>query len=292
MNYIPPLASFQSSYSALEDVCPTIAVDHIYDELKRKFIASGDDSTINITQRREIVRRFEEVDRSIPLVTTPTDGLILAELMINTSAMGDIVECGCFAGGSSAKLSIVTQLLNKRLVIFDSFQGLLVVQEFDKIDYHTRHPAGWLKPWYTGKYSASMEIVKNNIAAYGEISVCDFVPGYFTSTLAAPNLPDHIALAFTDVDTPTAVHTCLTQIWPHLSSGGIYASHDVALIKSLQVLLSREVWSDEIGEFPPILFGAGFGVCDHAPHMGYFVKGDTITAEYLKSLTLNKRPID
>ncbi|MGH3626093.1 MAG: TylF/MycF/NovP-related O-methyltransferase [Sciscionella sp.] len=291
-NCVPPSVPSQSSHSVLEDVCPTLVTDHTYDELKRKFIANGDDSTIDAAQRREVVRRFEEVDRSIPLVTTPTDGLILAELMINTSAVGDIVECGCFAGGSSTKLSIITQLLNKRLVIFDSFQGLLVIQEHDKRDYHTRQPVDWLKPWRSGKYSAPIEIVMNNIATYGEISVCDFVPGYFDGTLMASNLPDHIALAFTDVDTPTAVRTCLTRIWPYLSSGGIYASHDVALIKSLQVLLSQEVWSDEIGEFPPILFGAGFGVCDSAPHMGYFVKGNAIAVEYLKSLTLNKRSID
>jgi hypothetical protein len=33
-------------------------------------------------------------------------------------------------------------------------------------------------------------------------------------------------------------------------------------------------------------------VCDSAPHMGYFVKGKDLSAEYLKSLTVDKRPID
>lgn len=288
MNDIARSTPHQPSALPLEEVHPTLVGDHTYDGLKRKFIENGQRSEVDTAQRRELVRRFEEVDRSLPIVTTQTDGLILAELLISTSAAGDVVECGCFAGGSSAKLSIMAELLGKKLFIFDSFQGLLVDNEHDRSDYHARRPAGWLKPWSTGKYTASLEIVKHNVAACGEISVCEFIPGYLSDTLMPPQLPDRISLAFTDVDTPAAVHTCLTRIWPHLSPEGVYASHDVALIKSLQVLLSETVWRDEIGAFPPILFGAGFGLCDSAPHMGYFAKGENLSAAYLKSLTIDK----
>jgi O-methyltransferase len=292
MDHVPRSSPSESTSVSVEDVRPTLATDDTYTELKRKFIDNGDVSAIGIAQRRDMVGGFEEIDRSVPLATTPMDGLLLAELLMSTSGDGDVVECGCFSGGSSAKLSIVAAALGKRLVIFDSFKGLLVVDEYDKRDYHARRPVGWLPVWRSGKYSASLELVKDNITRYGEISVCDFVPGYFQDTLRGAVLPERIALAFTDVDTPTAVRTCLTRLWPHLASGGVYASHDVALIKSLQVLLSESVWRDEIGEFPPILFGAGFGVCDSAPHMGYFVKGKDLSAEYLKSLTIDKRPID
>ncbi|WP_318205814.1 TylF/MycF/NovP-related O-methyltransferase [Streptomyces sp. SCL15-4] len=277
---------------SVEHVRPTIATDDTYTELKRKFIGNGSTSAIGIAQRRDMVRRFEEIDRSVPIGTTPMDGLLLAELLMSTSADGDVVECGCFSGGSSAKLSIVAAALAKRLVIFDSFKGLLVLDEYDRRDYHARRHVDWMPVWYSGKYSASVETVKDNITRYGEISVCDFVPGYFEDTLQDSALPERIALAFTDVDTPTAVRTCLTRLWPRLAPGGVYASHDVALIKSLQALLSETVWRDEIGEFPPILFGAGFGVCNSAPNMGYFVKGEALTAEYLKSLTISKAQID
>ncbi|WP_263247153.1 TylF/MycF family methyltransferase [Saccharopolyspora rosea] len=278
--------------SQAEDVRPTLATEDTYDELKRKFIANGSDSVIDGAQRREMVRRFEEIDRSIPLATTPTDGLLLAEMLMSTTADGDVVECGCFSGGSSAKLSIVAAALGRRLTVFDSFQGLHVVDEHDEQDLHVRRHVGWLEPWHSGKYRASLEVVRDNIASRGEIAVCEFVPGYVEDTLHAPELPERVALAFTDVDTPGAVRTCLTRIWPRIAPGGVYASHDVALLKSLQVLLSESVWRDELGEFPPILFGAGFGVCDSAPHMGYFVKGRDLPPEYLKSLTIDKRQVD
>ncbi|MFI1016643.1 TylF/MycF/NovP-related O-methyltransferase [Streptomyces sp. NPDC020965] len=292
MSHASPSSPGGAPKATVEDVRPTLATEDTYEVLRRKFIANGARSVIDSAQRRDMVRRFEEIDRSVPLATTPTDGLLLAEMLMNTSAVGDVVECGCFSGGSSAKLSIVAAALRKRLTIFDSFQGLLVVDDYDRNDFHARRHTGWLPTWHSGKYSASLESVRGNITAYGEISVCDFVPGYVEDTLRAPELPERIAVAFTDVDTPSAVRTCLTRIWPGLAPGGVYASHDVALLKSLQVLLSESVWRDEIGEFPPILFGAGFGVCDAAPHMGYFVKGQNLSAEYLKSLTIDKLTID
>ncbi|HKR51774.1 MAG TPA: hypothetical protein VJT72_19755, partial [Pseudonocardiaceae bacterium] len=86
---------------SVENVRPTLATDDTYTELKRKFIANGDRSAVGIAQRRDMVRRFEEIDRSVPLATTPMDGLLLAELLMSTSGDGDVVECGCFSGGSS-----------------------------------------------------------------------------------------------------------------------------------------------------------------------------------------------
>ncbi|MGW4022698.1 TylF/MycF/NovP-related O-methyltransferase [Streptomyces sp. NPDC005009] len=280
-----------SGLASVEQVRPTLATEDTYEELKRKFVANGDHSPVDRVQRAELVRRFEEIDRSVPLATTPTDGLVLAELMMSTTADGDFVECGCFSGGSSAKLSLVASALGRRLTVFDSFQGLLVLDDFDREDYHVRRHVGWLPTWHSGKYSASLETVRENITALGDISVCRLVPGYVEDTLRSPDLPERVAMAFTDVDTPSAVRTCLTRIWPQVGEEGVYASHDIALMKSLQVLLSASVWRDELGEFPPILFGAGFGVCDSAPHMGYFVKGDDLSAEYLKSLTLDKQPV-
>ena len=117
-----------------------------------------------------------------------------------------------------------------------------VVDEHDEQDLHVRRHVGWLEPWHSGKYRASLEVVRDNIASRGEIAVCEFVPGYVEDTLHAPELPERVALAFTDVDTPGAVRTCLTRIWPRIAPGGVYASHDVALLKSLQVLLSDIHW--------------------------------------------------
>ena len=122
---------------------------------------------------------------------------------------------------------------------------------------------------------------------YGEPDRCHFVEGWFEDTLVPENLPAEACFVFADVDMAQSAQTCLTRLWPLLSRGGVYASHDVAYIKVLQALMSEEVWSNTLKSFPPILFGAGFGICDASPHPGYFVKGD-VSPEYLKQLTIQK----
>ena len=94
-----------------------------YGYFRRKFIQNGKGSSIGATTRAEIAARFELIDRSVPIGTTSTEGLVLAELLINCTGAGEVVECGCYAGGSSAKLSIVASLLGKHLFVFDSFEG-------------------------------------------------------------------------------------------------------------------------------------------------------------------------
>ena len=75
MDHVPRSRPSESTSASVADVRPTLATDDTYTELRRKFIDNGDMSAIGIAQRRDLVRRFEEIDRSVPLVTTPMDGL-------------------------------------------------------------------------------------------------------------------------------------------------------------------------------------------------------------------------
>lgn len=270
----------------LERVTPVQAGGDTYPHLRTCFVANGRTSPVGERERTEIVRRFEVIDASVPIATTPTDGLVLAELLINSGA-GDVIECGTFAGGSSAKLSIVAALLGKTLHVCDSFQGLPVSDADNLRDHHARRSDDWVTDWETGRYAARLDQVRDTISRHGEPACCRFVEGWFEDTLVADNLPAQACLVFSDVDVASSALTCLTRLWPLLSPGGVFVSHDIAYIKVLQVLMSEDVWTNTLRSFPPILFGAGFGIGDGSPHLGYFVKGD-VTAEYLKSLTLQR----
>lgn len=258
-----------------------------YPYYRELFIQNGRQGRYDSKVRAEVVARFEEIDRSVRVASTPTDALILAEAILSMQADGDIVECGCFAGASSAKLSIVAKLIGRKLIVCDSFEGLPAGGERA---VHARKSADELPhDWRSGDYSLGLEGVRNNISRFGEISVCSFVKGWFEQTLKPENLPTQIAAAFTDVDLNSSARECLLRLWPLLSHQAIYFSHDVAFITVLQHLLDENVWKNELKSFPPIFFGAGFGVCDLSPHLGYMVKGNNVSAEYLKSLTLNKK---
>lgn len=258
-----------------------------YPYYRELFIKNGQVSSTNRQTRSEIVARFEEIDRRVPVASSQTDGLILAEAILSLKADGDIVECGCFAGASSAKLSILAKHVGKKLVVCDSFEGLPAGGERA---VHARKSADELPhDWRSGDYSLGLEGVKNNITKFGEISGCSFVKGWFENTLKPENLPAQIAAAFTDVDLNSSARECLVRLWPLLSNQAVYFSHDVAFITVMQHLLDENLWKNELKSFPPIFFGAGFGVCDLSPHLGYMVKGSGVSAEYLKSLTLNKQ---
>jgi O-methyltransferase len=259
-----------------------------YFELRERFIRNGHGARWDESVRCRIAERFEVIDRHVPIWTTPTDGLFLAEALLSTAPEGAIVECGCFAGGSTAKLSIVAAVLKRPLVVFDSFEGLPTVEQEHRRDFHVRRGSDWAKPWWPGRYAARLDLVRHNVERYGDISVCTFKKGWFSETLREGSIPDRVCFAFTDVDIASSARECLVAIWPRLAEFGMYFSHDVAYIKVLNALMDRKLWSEELHGFPPVLFGAGYGLGDSSPHLGFFVKGETATPEYINSLTIEK----
>src|SRR5712664_3938800 len=78
---------------------PSAHVKDTYGYLKERFVENGAASRFDRATRSAIVSRFEAIDREVRMGTTPTDGLFLAELLLNVEAAGDVIECGCYAGG-------------------------------------------------------------------------------------------------------------------------------------------------------------------------------------------------
>ena len=182
----------------------------------------------------------------------------------------------------------MAHILGKKLHVFDSFEGLPEAYQSDIKDFHMRRSSEWTTEWTQGRYAMNLEQVKKNIETYGELSACSFYKGWFHDTLTAENLPDKICLTFTDVDIASSARECLIALWPRLTDGGIYFSHDVGFIKVLHTLLDKDLWSTHFKEYPPILYVAGFGMSDASAHLGFFVKGKSISPEYLNKITIDK----
>ena len=259
-----------------------------YGYFRERFISNGKGKDVNESIREHLVRRFECIDQQVLIATTPTDGLLLAEMLLNVEAEGDIVECGCYAGGSSAKLSLLAKIRDRKLTVFDSFEGLPAVEQYYLRDQHCRRSDDWVTDWTKERYRASLDEVQSNIERYGDLSVCSLVKGLFNETLTPNNLPDQVSFAFADVDLANSARDCFTALWPLLSNCGIYVTHDTAYIKVLQELYSAKLWKEQFKSIPPILFGAGYGLCNDSPHIGYMVKGESLSSEYLKNLTMDK----
>lgn len=174
-------------------------------------------------------------------------------LEVPTKTKGDVVECGCWKGGSTINLSIICEITGRRLHVYDSFEGLPQPKKGDPIAQKT-FKDGWLP----GVFGGTLAEVKGNVQRYGDISVCDFHPGWFEATLA-----DHdstIVMMFLDVDFYDSLNDCLINLWPHLVKRGFLFLDEYRNLPYCAVFFSEKYWSEHFGEPPPGLIGTGTGI--------------------------------
>jgi|TARA_Y100000310_G_scaffold301387_1_gene337846 O-methyltransferase len=158
-------------------------------------------------------------------------------LIENPEIGGSIIEAGCGQGGSTTKLSIIAKMLNKKLIVFDSFQGL--PHGSDEVKNILGNPAEKFK---TGNFATPLKQVKENISKYGELGQCKFVEGWFKDTL--PSFNETICAAYIDVDLPSSTATCIKYLFPHLSEHGLFYSQDGDYPSVLATFLSTDIWHD------------------------------------------------
>lgn len=161
---------------------------------------------------------------------------------------GCIIEAGCYKGSSTAKFSIAAGLAGRQLVVFDSFQGLPAHNEKHGMSIEGREVI-----FQEGDFSGSLEEVRRNVATYGDIGACTFVPGWFEDTMKT--CPSPVAAAYLDVDLLLSTRQCLAAIYPRLVPGGSIYSQDGHLPLILGLLEDRDFWETELGSACPYLEG-------------------------------------
>jgi O-methyltransferase len=163
---------------------------------------------------------------------------------------GAVVEAGCYQGGGTAKLSLAAEKAGRKLIVFDSFQGLPEHDEPPSVNIF-----GETVAFSPGQYRAGLEEVRANVARFGAPGICDFRPGWFIETM--PGFREPIALLFLDVDLAASTRTVLKHLYPRLVPGGILFSHDGHLPAVLSVFRDEEFWKREVGCPPPRFEGLG-----------------------------------
>jgi macrocin-O-methyltransferase TylF-like protien len=194
----------------------------------------------------------------VPTASTFVEHLAMAEsvLRVDPSVPGVVIECGCWKGGSTASLSLACRLTNRRLLVFDSFAGLPEPREGDAEHHIPRDRA--THTYERGAFSATLDEVRSNVARFGAIEACQFVPGYFEQTL--PALSEPCVFAFVDVDLTDSVKTCLTYIWPRLADGCELWTHEAHHAEIADLFFDDEWWKEALGVPAPGLIGAGSGL--------------------------------
>ena len=75
-------------------------------------------------------------------LTSPGQHLVLVNeiLGLPRSLRGDVVECGCYCGASTANLSLACALTGRKLIVCDSFEGLPNPKDEEKYEIHDESP--------------------------------------------------------------------------------------------------------------------------------------------------------
>jgi hypothetical protein len=124
--------------------------------------ATGREYGIGLTTKLRLLARMVRNTRSIPVLSHVFEHITMAKTILNVprATPGCVVECGTYAGGSTANLSLVCELVGRRLAVFDSFAGLP-----DNAAEEESHILGvGSGNYHAGQFSATLETVRTNVA--------------------------------------------------------------------------------------------------------------------------------
>jgi O-methyltransferase len=170
---------------------------------------------------------------------------------------GDVVECGCLHGASTANLSLACAITGRKLYVCDSFEGL--PEPVDDDDQYTTigNEKAFYK-WKKGKLASigGIEGVMENVRKFGSIESCVFVKGFFSDTL--PTIKTRkIVLIFEDADMYSSVKDVVRYLWKKLQPGCRLYTHEPFSREVVSIFYDREWWKENIGEDYPGLTGSG-----------------------------------
>jgi O-methyltransferase len=218
----------------------------------------GSEYGIGFRAKLELLLRFIRNTKEVETLSDFREHVELAAaiLRVPRSTIGSVVECGCYVGGSTVNLSLVCAMVGRKLIVCDSFEGLPEPQEYDRW-HHSVH-VGHTDIYYKGRFAATRRTVEENVSKFGNISVCEFRPGYYEDTM--PGFSEQTVLAFLDVDLIDSLKPCLEGLWPLLSPGCRVYTHEARNLALVAVFFDQAWWQETLHEDAPGFVGSGAGL--------------------------------
>lgn len=134
---------------------------------------------------------------------------------------GCIVECGVWRGGMSAGMGELFP--NRKVLLFDSFEGLPDAQEIDGIA-----ALNWQKnvngPSYYDNCKAEIDVAEKAMMLSG--NQFELIKGWFNQTLPNYKLVEKIAVLRLDADWYDSTMDCLENLYPKVEKGGVVIFDD------------------------------------------------------------------
>jgi hypothetical protein len=148
---------------------------------------------------------------------------------------GDMAELGVWRGNTSAILAHFAALHNRKVDLFDTFEGF---DERDMTGIDADKPPAFA--------NTSVDLVRNNIG--NSVDVCQFHKGWFPHTLTPNHDSAKYCAVSLDCDLYDPMRSGLQFFYPRLSRGGILFLHDYSSGYWKGAKQAIDEFSDETGE--------------------------------------------
>lgn len=177
-------------------------------------------------------------------VSTKETEIILEELEKALPVFGDIVEFGCYKGGTSVAMQriLVKAAPEKTLWLYDSFAGLPERTRDDASVAGDAFKAGEL-------FVTKREVVERFKKA--GLRVPRIRKGFFEeldSSAESKDLPERISFAFLDGDLYQSIKTSLALVTPRMAEGGVILVHDYNNPQLPGVTKAVDEWAKTYGK--------------------------------------------
>lgn len=190
--------------------------------------------SLSLTERVGFLVRFLRVDWSVLHGHLPTETAAIAAALAQRPARdGEVmIEAGCWRGGSSVKFSLLCERFGYHLHIFDSFEGVEVLNPDDQA-----------KEWhFGGQYASPVEVLHENLKEYGRPEIVSVHKGWYSETLALQPFPHPVRVAYIDCDLGKGTMEVLRGVMPSLARDGCVFTQDFHIPAVRRVLLDPQTW--------------------------------------------------
>ncbi len=156
---------------------------------------------------------------------------------------GDFVEMGCYKGDTSLMLAEILKESEKKLWIYDSFEGLPEKGTEDESVLGENFKGGEL-------FVTKREVKERFLRAGLRVPI---IKKAWFCDLTSHDLPEKIAFAFLDGDFYESISDSLKLVTPKMSPGGILVVHDFTNPALPGVKRAVDEWGIKARDFKVIL---------------------------------------
>jgi O-methyltransferase len=181
--------------------------------------------------------------------TSPGEAMyVLAALYRSLACPGDVCEFGVAQGATSALLANEIRGTDKKLWLFDSFEGLPKPTDKDKL-IDDIFNLGSMEA-YAGQMACDISMVKDRLKSIAfPLNRVEIVPGFIEKTIHLSNLPKAVSFAYVDFDFYEPILITLNYLDEHLSPGGHIVVDDYGWFSSGAQTAVDEFTSAHAGQY-------------------------------------------